>query len=492
MKIFQHTAILLSLLCISNTAFMQSIEIPYIDKKALEEIVITLIDEIYDGRLAGSEGFNKAAEFCAHFFMDHEIGVAEPYEYFQTFNIEYNKIVDPLRFYKIFGGDTTRFKLGQDFVARGFSGSGTYDSDVVFAGYGISLPEYGYDDYADIDVNGKVVLIFNGNPHWQLGSNSWPSSSPRYKAQVAYNHGAKGVLLVASQNDRTAKPFGSVATGGIQEHLENVTSLHIAPSVADKLLAVHNTNLERLQYQIDETRRPHSFRLRPNIFKEVHALYKPAVETMNIIGLIEGQDEDLKNEYLIIGAHLDHVGRQGAHLLFPGANDNASGVAVLLHLAEHLARNREQLKRSVVFILFSGEEHGLLGSGHYVENPAVPIEKTVAMFNLDCIGFGDSIRIGNGKSSPTLWSLARDIDSKTDQRSVAQTWSGGGADATPFHQAGIPSLYFVATNSYTHLHLPTDVAETLDLELMAAFTKLIYATAWKVLTGHYEKEEVLF
>ena len=118
-------------------------------------------------------------------------------------------------------------------------------------------------------------------------------------------------------------------------------------------------------------------------------------------------------------------------------------------------------------------------------------DKIIAMFNLDCIGYGDSIQVGNGKSSPELWNLARKIDKENFNLVVEDTWSGGGADLTPFYEKGIPGLYFVSKYSYEHLHLPTDTPETLNPVLFENIVKLAYLTAREVADGNYKREEVI-
>ena len=140
-------------------------------------------------------------------------------------------------------------------------------------------------------------------------------------------------------------------------------------------------------------------------------------------------------------------------------------------------------------MLFASEEQGLFGAEHFVKKSPVPIESISAMINMDCVGYGDSIQIGNGKSSPILWEIAYTIDSKNNDMMIERTWSGGGADAAPFHEAGIPALYFVTTNSYEHLHKITDTAETLNYDLYNKLTKLALLTLIET-ADNYEREIV--
>jgi Zn-dependent M28 family amino/carboxypeptidase len=211
---------------------------------------------------------------------------------------------------------------------------------------------------------------------------------------------------------------------------------------------------------------------------------------MNVVAMIEGSYAKLKEEFVIVGAHLDHVGSQ-AGLLFPGANDNASGSAAVLEIAEAFVKGGVQPKRSVVFVLFASEEQGLCGAKHFVESWKKGYDKITAMINLDCVGYGDSIQVGNGKSAPELWKIANQIDETSFNSMVDRTWSGGGADATPFHEKGIPCLYFVTTNSYDHLHLPTDKVETLNPVLYEKVVRLAHLTVLEVANGNYERETII-
>ena len=133
----------------------------------------------------------------------------------------------------------------------------------------------------------------------------------------------------------------------------------------------------------------------------------------------------------------------------------------------------------------------MLGATNYVKNPIFPLDKTVAILNMDCIGYGDSIQLGNGKSAPNLWNMAKEIDKNNANFTVQNTWNGGGADASPFHDKGIPALYFVTTNSYEHLHYMTDTPETLNQPLFENITKLAYLTIYNVAMGNYNRETVI-
>jgi hypothetical protein len=481
---------------ILGNAFSQSkIDVPglqLISKNSLMKTVNFLASKELAGRLSGSEGFNKAAHHMANEFKS--LGLKPPgnNEYFQTFNVEYNEILSPVGLNLEKDGKTIKkYKLGKDFVCRGFTGSGKFVAPVVFCGYGISKPEVGYDDYAGIDVKGKVVLCFKYNPAWKIKDTiNWGENLPRQKSFVAAEHGAIGVLFVSTPNDKNPQKTVLSILHGEGKQDEKFPELHIDIPVADDFLFGSRFNLKDLQSEIDLTKKPFSLKLKTSAEIEVHAKYTKEQPTMNIIGLLPGSDEKLKDEYLVIGAHLDHVGSQGNEIYASGANDNASGSAAVLEIAKDFVKGRVHPKRSVVFVLFASEEIGLAGSKYFVEHSPVPLDKIEAMINMDCIGYGDSIQVGNGKSAPHLWNVAKENDSIYTKTMVKNTWGGGGADATPFYQKGIPCAYFVTTNSYEHLHLITDTPETLNQDLYEKITRLVYLTAYDIANGNYIREKI--
>jgi hypothetical protein len=486
------TLILATILFVFNktSAQVPDAGLENINSKSLMQTVETLCSEELGGRLPGSEGYNKAAEFVAEKFEQIGLLPAGDEKYFQYLNVEYNQIDSPVVFKAITPENIISYQLGKDFVFRGFTGSGNLTLPVAFCGYGISRPDIGYDDYENINVQDKIVIVFKQNPSWKINDEAWGQEYPREKSAIAYKHGAKGILFLSRPNDEKPPPLIGSVMHGDGEQLVDFPQLQITPEAADNILSGSNIKISECQSRIDESESPYSFITESKAEIKVKTTYEKNATTTNIIGLLEGNDPILKNEYLIIGAHLDHVGSQ-AGLLFPGANDNASGSAAVIQLANAFKLSSTKTKRSILFVLFASEEQGLYGSKYFVENMMVDTEKIVAMFNLDCIGYGDSIQVGNGKSSPELWNLARKIDKENLHLVVKDTWIGGGADLTPFYEIGIPGLYFVSKYSYEHLHLPTDTPETLNQNLFESIVRLAYLTAREVADGNYKREEVI-
>ncbi len=437
-----------------------------------------------DGRVAGSEGYWQAARWAADRFAALGLQPGGDDGYFQRLTCEYNEFLAAPRLRIATDGSEFReCVLGPDFLARGFSGSGEVNAEVVFVGYGLSAPERGYDDYAGLDVAGKVILCFKRNPSWQPDGEPWPweSSTPRGKSAAAAAHGAVALLWfdLPAPGETVGRPPIASVMHGPGPHPAGFPQLEISEAVADQLLGGAG-EARRLRDLVDGDTTPRSRPLAARVDLAVQAAYDPARATCNVVGILPGRDPRLRDQTLLIGAHLDHVGRQSPAVYFPGANDNASGAAAVLRLAEAFTSTADGPARTVVFALFSGEEAGLEGARFHASAPARPLPDTVAMFNLDCVACGDSIKVGSGESSPELWALARRLDAENAGLMVASTWAGGGADATPFHEAGVKTLYWVTTNSYPHLHVASDRPETLNGPLYAELVRLAFRTAWAV------------
>lgn len=462
-----------------------------ITKESLIEKVKILASPEFAGRLSGSEGYNKASEFVKNHFVGLGLKPAFGNNYYQKLFVEYNEIKALAKFGLVSDGKLIKeYKLGLDYVFRGFTGSGDFTAPAVFCGYGISNQVY--DDYKDVDVNGKIVIVFKQNPTWKIEGIDWGAGYPREKARTAADHGAVGLIMVSRPLDINPQPvIASVMHGGGSEQNENFPQLQISLDAVKDFLQGSGYSIEDLQRKINEYQKPFSIELPVSVLIKVKTNYYKERETQNIAAILEGSDENLKHEYIVVGAHLDHVGSQAGEVYYPGANDNASGSAAVMQIAEVFIKSGIKPKRSIIFTLFASEEQGLLGAEYFVQNPPVDLENIVAMLNMDCIGSGDSIQIGNGKSAPDLWQIFYDTDQQLDKLMIEGTWAGGGADATPFHNKGIPIAYIISFFSYEHLHLPTDIPENLNQDLFESIVKLTTYSLLKAANGEYKRERLI-
>jgi Zn-dependent M28 family amino/carboxypeptidase len=234
---------------------------------------------------------------------------------------------------------------------------------------------------------------------------------------------------------------------------------------------------------------PHSFHLRKSFEININAKYRPNATTANVVGVLPGHDDKLRNEYIVVGAHLDHVGIQGNTCLFPGANDNASGVAAVLETARLLTlyapKDIEYNKRSIVFVLFSGGELQNLGSSIFVSN--FPKLRNVECFiGAECIGQGDSIQLLGNKRFPLLWNIAARNDSISTKSLVKGYRTMPKGDAAPFAQIGIPSVVFTGYMGNLNDHVPSDISENIDRELLTKNASLMAELIYELSLGDYQ------
>lgn len=453
--------------------------------------VYTLASPEFGGRLPGSDGYNKASEYAKEHFKNLGLFPAFDGDYYQKLFVEYNEIKSPAKFFIIKDNtNIVEYQIGKDFAFRGFTGSGEITAPVVFCGYGVASETY--NDYKGVDVKGKIVMVFKQNPSWKPDNINFGNGYPREKARIAFDRGAVGIIFVSKPLDKNPQPvIGSVMHGGGNEQNEKFPQLQISLEVTDDFLHGAGFSIEELQSRIDESKKPFSIELPVKAKIQVNAQYSSEKISQNIGAILEGRDPELKNEFIVVGAHLDHVGSQGDEVYYPGANDNASGSAAVMQMAEVFTKAGVRPKRSILFLLFTGEEQGLLGSEYFVQNSPVDLSRIVAMFNLDCIGSGDSIQIGGGKSWPKLWDIFRQLDNEGDKLMIESTWAGGGADATPFFKKEIPTAYIVSYYSYTNLHQPSDLPENINTDLYESIYKLTTQALLKVAEGEYGGEKLV-
>ncbi|MCI0495392.1 M28 family peptidase, partial [candidate division KSB1 bacterium] len=253
------------------------------------------------------------------------------------------------------------------------SGSGKVKAEVIFVGFGISEPQKGWDDYLGVDVTGKIALIYRGTP---ADGQDWSAENERdYKMQRATKHGAAGLIIF--ERDWAIRG-GTIHEEGYNPHLP---TLGISKKVARDIFQGTYRNLDHTIR--DLAKLPQSFATGKTI--SIEALVEkiePGIGE-NVISILQGNDPVLKDEFIVIGAHMDHNGISPDGHAYVGADDNASGTAVIMELARVVASRKNELKRSVVFIGFGGEEQGLRGSKYFSEHPTIPAEKICLMFNFD-------------------------------------------------------------------------------------------------------------
>lgn len=375
--------------------------------------------------------------------------------------------------------DRASLRIGEDFLPILDSPPADIPpTPVVFVGYGLADPSRGYDDYTGLDVKDRIVLFLRGKPDYYAG----PAAHPD-KERVAKEKGARayltatGPILSAYEARRgvTGKP--SAFYGGTPDP-SRLPGAWISTEQAEALVAhgAGRPSLRVLQEEIAKTGTPRS--LATDATASMRWDSRSAAGTLyNVVSAIRGSSARA-DEAVIIGAHRDHFGRQ-AGLLFPGADDNASGTAVVLEVARVLAQAPAAPKRSVLFVSFSGEEQGLLGSRLYVSQPIVPLARTIAMINVDHAGIGNGrLTVGVTGLQKTVAAEAGQLAGLADKLDLFGFFPGG--DHVPFKEAGVPTVTVVSGGVHPHFHQPTDTADTIDPEILQTAARYLLALVWQL------------
>lgn len=434
----------------------------------------------FNGRLTGTPEFMASAEWVAGRLNEWGIKPGgDNGSYFQWMNNPYTVVnnIGSLTL-NITQNDGSVIKKSYDYPEDYYpgmnSGSGEITAEVVFVGYGISVPELNYDDYKGIDVKGKIVLMNRDvpytdprNPEYQ----KWVKYCyHQYKLENAVKHGAAGMLYIdgASANPNISYDPSIIVCG-------------IGPEpLADIFTGIKTSNKE-ITEKLIKTLKPSSFSTGKIVTIRANTTRHPEGKGCNVIGLIEGTDPVLKNEVIIIGGHLDAVGNAGR--VVNGALDNASGTVDIMGAAKAMAQSGIQLKRTVMFLFIGGEENGLLGSKLYTQKPVFAPEKTVVFINLDMVGNGTGLAVNAGSTYKGLLSYFEQANTKYVHRTMRTSAPAAGdfygrprSDDVVFRMAGYRTMSVGTTNGFKKVfyHLPGDDPDVITIDIMEDVAKMVY------------------
>ena len=486
---------------------------------ALKGHIYFLASDEMAGRDSLSPEGRIAAQYIAGFY--HRAGltaVGDNKTYFQNFPMTAGHI-DRERTYlrAVSGKDATAtrdFAMGADFtLGRQGNVDAAAHAPLVFAGYGIAAPEYGYDDFKGVDVRGKVVMVLTHEPQEHdprsrfKGRYNTVHAFNWWKPEVIRQHGAAAILIVQEKtSDRKSVRKPSGPTNGqirVERGSHALTSpfwdlpfFTISRQVADELLKTSGKTIDQLQDAIDQDGQPHSLAV-PDVVVDLRRAIKDrqVIQTRNVVGVIEGSDPRLKDEYVLVTGHYDHVGQTGP-FIYHGADDNASAVAAVIAVAEAFKASGAPPKRSLMFLIFEAEEDGLLGAFHYVDHPIVPLDKTVAVLNSDMIGRDEDDPEWNTTADQnrngvnvigTLYNpdLRRVIDAenqtiglKLDYKTDANDPEGwfSRSDQYPFAVKHVPMVLF-NTGEHPDYHTANDTWDRINYPKIEKITRLIYLSA---------------
>jgi len=445
--------------------------------------ILTLSSPRFQGRQTGTRGGEEAANFVAQRF--HALGLHPPLDtaqgttpgqWRQESSITTSQLLGQahVAFFPIGRSNTHRTPLlaipGKDFLPLLDSPSVNLTAALVFVGYGIVDPARGMDDYRGMDVQNRIVMALRGKP---------PSYSPwithEEKAQTAKDHGAAGFITLTGpilNPYESRKGLGQTPMAIYSANPESrpIPGVWLDGKLGEDLFQSIGLSLQHMQLSLNEQHATITQTLPLIAHLQWTSQTVPGTLT-NVLGVLPGKDAGHQNEVIIIGAHRDHFGEQ-AGLQFPGADDNASGTAVMLELARALSQMPISPKRTILFVSFDGEERGLLGSTLYVSHPAFPLQKTIAMINLDHLGVGDgNLTVGVTRMDKALAHRAADQAGLGDQVQMYGYFPGG--DHVPFYNAEVPTITVVSSGTHRHFHQPSDTAETIQPEILETSTKFL-------------------
>jgi len=454
-----------------------------VDSDALLGHIKFLASDDLKGRGNGTEGLERAGDYVAQQFKAAGLSPGEGDGWFQPFELIAGLTVGEQNSLSFeYQGKKASFVLGTSYYPLSAPGSETSPSvqlqhvPVVFAGYGLSVPDIGYDDYARIDVSGKAVLIFSHEPQERdansrfNGNRPVPQASLQAKASLARSKGARALFVVSDPTHRVDEGQYRMFNGDPDAEDVGFPVLRIRREELQPLLDAWR--LEAMVRLIDTDLMPRSEQLRGATVDYVEQLSKNRRTVRNVVGVLTGSDPARAKEAIVLGAHYDHVGLGGHLSMSPdrtgeihnGADDNASGTASIIEIARVAAGQRTRFPRTLVFVAFAGEERGLLGSAQYAEHPVVPLANTVAMLNLDMVGRArGGVDVSGLEDSPSMEAdLKAAIEAAGGELKVAREGPGAGrSDDYNFITHRIPAINFF-TGFHPDYHRPTDDWEKID------------------------------
>jgi hypothetical protein len=472
------------------------------------------------GREPGDRGIEVATKYITSVFEGAELQPAGEFgSYFQPVRLKTVSLGDNIRLGIEEQRDgvvlARKAELEWDFLPVIISAEKEVAAPLVFAGYGITAPEHSYDDYKNLDARGKIVLAMRHEPGENDPESPFEGRKLSNHATLlskilnAQKHGAVGILFVTDPLNH--KDLTPSATGGTEwpslrkERMKDdedfqymrfssrmrivgddfgvrVPAAAIDGKLAGELLG-DDVSLLKIQEGIDKNLRPNSFPIPGKKVSMGISFKNERVDAYNIVAQVRGSDPELKDEVVIVGAHYDHLGKDNQGRIYGGADDNASGTAGVIEIAKVFKNLKEKPKRTIIFILFTAEEKGLLGSRYYVENPLFPLEKTVAMINLDMIGRNDveQMSLIGRYQYPKLFAIIDEMNKETvnfDLNFAVEEFIRQ-SDHFPFLRKDIPTVFF---NSGMHdqLHRPEDTADLIIPEKAQKVAQLVFLSMWKI------------
>ncbi len=467
-----------------------------ITKQEIYQHIKYLASDQMEGRFPGTPGDSLTESYIANEFKKYNLNTFGENGYLQPFEIYTHVKLSGTNDFEIdLNGAGSSYEVGKDFTPLGFSGSGKVKGDMVFVGYGISAPDQNYDDYKDrngnnIDVAGKIIVVMRYSPGGSdVHNNPFEKfEASRYKAIQARERNAAGIIIINGPNTGEEDKLIKLSYDNVLQDA-GLPVISCKREIIENIFNKNGLDFLRIENEIDSTKTPNSFEL-----KNAKALIEVNVEpvkviTDNVIGFLEGNDPVLKNEVIVIGAHKDHLGYGLYGSLYTGtdrqihngADDNASGIAGLLEIAQKVSVNRNELKRSILFMAFGAEEAGLIGSAYFTKSKLFDKLNIVAMINMDMIGrLVDNKLVIYGTGTSSIWDNILDSLNHPYNFVITKTPDGfGPSDHSSFYAKNIPVLHFFS-GTHKDYHSPTDDYDKINSAGEVLIADLVYDVAMDI------------
>jgi len=439
-----------------------------------------LSHENREGRLPGTRGSKDVIAYLIKNLKSYGVRPAFGKSYTQPFDIKTGIQLGPLN-NLILNKDT--MIVGSDYLPIFFSANGNFSGEVVFAGYGFQIneKELKWDDYEGLDVKDKWVIVMRHSPERNQPHSIYAPHSPLHKKMlVAKDNGAKGIVFVSQIEDEELYPLKYVP--GFKNN--EAPAIILSKNKANKIFERVGWSTKKIQDEMNQSLKPLSFQLGVLNFNATIDIEPVISKGANVVGEIRSRNREYRDDYIVIGAHFDHIGMGGPgsgsrkpeeNQIHPGADDNASGIAGLLELAQKLSANINYLKRSVLLIGFDAEEKGLLGSKHFIESSPIKIENITTMINMDMIGrmSDSSYTVGGVGTSPSFEYLLDSLKNNRPFNLIMNKPGFGPSDHATFYTKNIPVLFFFS-GVHDEYHTPADTWQLINLQGEKHILNFIY------------------
>ena len=479
-----------------------------IKAKDLKAHLSILASDEFEGRETGTAGNKKAANYIANVFKKNGLPkIGDNDSYFQKVQFNWTSWED----IELYIGDK-RFKHLWHFISfpdRNKNMPELKGEEIIFLGYGIDDPKY--SDYTDVKVKDKVILIYKDEPTNEAGKSylsgttnlsDW-STDWKKKLAAAQKHGVKTVLIIENEIQKMLAEnrrflVGPMLTMGDMNKTKNyVNNCYVSTDIAKEIIGNQLKEIVAAREQIQKTGKAKALNISCN-YSLIQKKKERSLIGENVLGYIEGKDPVLKKELVVVTAHYDHLGKRGDGI-YNGADDNGSGTSTLLEVAEALAKAKKQglgPKRSVLVMLVTGEEKGLLGSQYYTTHPIFPLENTIVDINVDMVGRVDEkyqdnpnyiYVIGSNRLSTELHDINEAMNKKYTNLTLDYTYNAADdpnryyyrSDHYNFAEKGIPAIFYF-NGTHKDYHRTSDTVDKINFEKMEIIAKLVFHTTWEL------------